>query len=87
MYSPCGRLILFRHSAGSLNQRKSLPNRYPTPKKMRITITTTAATRAIIDSSSEPALRSMQESSHSHPSPPGGGAMSAFREARAGPIR
>ena len=67
MYSPYWRLILFGSPTGRLVQRKSLPNRYPTPKKTRITIATTAATRAIIDSSSEPALRSMQESSHSQP--------------------
>ena len=79
MYSPYWRLILFRPSTGALDQRKSLPNRYPTPKKTRITIATTAATKPIIDSSSEPALRSMQESSHSQPR--------ALPAADAGPIR
>src|ERR1700710_3040463 len=44
-------------------QRKRRPNRYPTPKKTRITTATTAATRAIIESSWEPAPRSMPESS------------------------
>ena len=79
MYSPYWRLILFCPPTGLRGQRKSLPNRYPTPKKTRITIATTAATRAIIESSSEPALRSMQESSHSQPR--------ALPAAAAGPIR
>lgn len=79
MYSPYWRPILFDPPPGVLDQRKSLPNRYPTPKKTRITIATTAATNPIIESSSEPALRSMQESSHSQPQSP--------LTARAGPIR